>query len=76
MNRMNTESAGELLSAPLNTADSVNKPEEKTQIQLNQRNLLLTASFMFQETVTLHFCLLTYLVIVDVSGYRCSVRFN
>ena len=29
---------------------------EDTNIQLNQRNLLFTASFMFQENVMLHFC--------------------
>ena len=44
MNRTNTEFAGEQTRG------------EDTNIQLNQRNLLFTASFMFQENVMLHFC--------------------
>ena len=65
-----------LLSAHLNTADRVNKPEETQIYNSTKKNQLFTASFMFQETVTLHFCLMTYLIVVDVSGYRCSVRFR
>ena len=76
MNRANTESAVERPSAPLNIADRVNKPEKKTQIYISTKGLSFLQLHSCFRKLTLNLCLLTYLAVVDISGYRCSVQFR